>query len=203
VRPGKARDNYNVKAGRALNAVVLFSVAGLSIALAGQAETPVDPESYAVYRTLIPFHGLGKGRIVVRRETFADRRCFPKGRPLAEEWKPVVHDFVEQNSRPRTLQPGFDIGRDYMLVPSKDIEAEFIGAPTGDWSTFYARYPNSGGFIELSAVGFDSTKTRAIVYGAHHCGGLCGKGAYHLMEKTGGQWREANINDVEFCLWIS
>jgi hypothetical protein len=32
---------------------------------------------------------------------------------------------------------------------------------------------------------------------------LCGKGAYHLMEKTDGQWREAKINGVEYCMWIS
>src|SRR5262245_6567375 len=153
--------------------MLVISIGSLSAGLVGQSETPVDPESYAVYRTLIPFHQPGKGRIIVRQETVADRRCFPKGRPLVEEWKPVVDDFAEQNSRPRTLQAGFDIGRDYMLVSSKDIEAEFIGAKPGDWSTFYAHYPNSGGFLELSAVGFDSTKTHAIVYGAHHCGGLC------------------------------
>jgi hypothetical protein len=164
---------------------------------------PVDPESYAVYKALIPFHLAGKGRIILRQETFVDRRCFPKGRSLAEEWKPVVDDFAEQNSRPRTLEAGFDVGPDYMLVPSKEIEAEFIGAKPGDWSTFYVHYPNSGGFIELSAVSFDSTKTRAIVYGAHHCGGLCGKGAYHLMEKADEQWHEAKINDVEYCMWIS
>jgi hypothetical protein len=188
---------------RARGAIAVVCAVGLSGSLAGQVGTPVDPESYAVYKALIPFHLAGKGRIILRRETFVDRRCFPKGRSLAEEWKPVVDDFAEQNSRPRTLQAGFDVGRDYMLVPSKEIEAEFIGAKPGDWSTFYAHYPNSGGFIELSAVGFDSTKTRAIVYGAHHCGGLCGKGAYHLMEKIDGQWHEAKINDVEYCMWIS
>jgi hypothetical protein len=106
-------------------------------------------------------------------------------------------------SAPRTVEAGFDIGRDYLLVPRKEIETSFTRLPGGSWWDFYARYPNSGGFIEVSAVGFDSTKTRAMVYVAHHCGGLCGGGTHHLMEKTDGQWGEAFIKDLTNCSWIS
>jgi hypothetical protein len=183
--------------------IVAIAIAALSPGLTGQAETPVDPESYAVYRALIPNDLTGDGHIILRRETVTYSRCFPRGRPLDEEWKPVVEDFKLQNLQPRTLEAGFDIGREYLLVPWKDLQTAFTQLPGGSWWIFFARYPNSGGYIDVSAVGFDSTKTRAMVYVAHHCGQLCGRGAFHLMEKADGQWREAFLKNLEYCLWIS
>ena len=49
----------------------------------------------------------------------------------------------------------------------------------------------SGGYIQLSAVGFDAAGTRAMVYVAYQCGGLCGGGTLYLPEKVNGGWREA------------
>ncbi len=66
-----------------------------------------------------------------------------------------------------------------------------------------ARYPGSGGYLQVSAVGFDAAKIRAMVYMGHHCGGLCGGGAFHLMTKVNGQWREADVDGVSNCTWVS
>jgi hypothetical protein len=41
------------------------------------------------------------------------------------------------------------------------------------WDGFYQKYPDSGGYMFLSAVGFDAPKQRAMVYMAGSCGGLC------------------------------
>ena len=48
-----------------------------------------------------------------------------------------------------------------------------------------------GGHIQMSAVGFDPAGTRAMVHMAYLCGGLCGGGNLHLLEKVNGGWREA------------
>jgi hypothetical protein len=181
-------------------AIITISMACLSPGVTGQVEPPVDPESYAVYRVAIPAKAK---RIILRDQTVTKSNCFPTGRALREEWKPVVDDFRLQNSQPRTLQAGFDIGRDYLLVPDGEIERMFRGTPPGDWSVFYARYPDSGGFTEVSAVGFDPATTRAMVYVANRCGELCGSGTYHLLEKIEGLWRGAVIKDLEHCRWVS
>lgn len=98
-------------------AVMLVILIGLFPAgPVGQSEAPVDSESYAVYRALIPKQwpmSVAKAkRIILKRETVTYSRCFPSGRPLQEDWKPVLDDFNAQNSRPRTLEAGFDVGRD-------------------------------------------------------------------------------------------
>jgi hypothetical protein len=41
-----------------------------------------------------------------------------------------------------------------------------------------------------------------MVYVAHYSGVLLGRGTFHLMEKTDGQWREAILKDLEYCNWI-
>jgi len=44
--------------------------------------------------------------------------------------------------------------------------------------------------IELSRVGFDAVRTRALVRVGRYCGGMCGDGQVLLMERgADGQWR--------------
>ncbi len=185
-----------------------MSTAALAAGVAAQSVNTVsDVESYAVYAALIPHEWpvtVAKAtRIILRQETVANWGCVPKGRPLQDAWKPVVDDFVLQNARPRLLLAGFDLGVQSLLVPSVDIDDAFKNVEVGDWRLFYARYADSGGFIEVSAVGFDATKTHALVYIAHHCGGLCGGGTHHFVEKKDGQWVPANVKDLENCVWVS
>ena len=57
--------------------------------------------------------------------------------------------------------------------------------------------------IELSNVGFDKARTRAIVYREHVCGGECGDGGDLFLEKHGGEWRLVNPIGVTDCGWIA
>ena len=57
-----------------------------------------------------------------------------------------------------------------------------------DWDKFYRAYRDSAGFVYLSAVGFNADKTVAVVSIGHWCGGLCGEGQYHVLQKKDGRW---------------
>jgi hypothetical protein len=71
------------------------------------------------------------------------------------------------------------------------------------WKPFYEKWPGSGGFVRVSAFGFDATKTRALVYMDHNCGALCGGGAHHLLEKEDGVWTPAAPEGLLNCVWAS
>jgi hypothetical protein len=73
---------------------------------------------------------------------------------------------------------------------------------TAGWEGFYQRYPDSGGWIELSAVGFNVDKTVAVVYMGHHCGPLCGSGGFHVLEKKDGKWVALGW-EGSGCAWAS
>jgi hypothetical protein len=65
-------------------------------------------------------------------------------------------------------------------------------------SEFQKEFPHNLGFIVLSGVGFNPSRTQAVFYIDHFCG-LCGGGRYVLMEKVDGTWR---VRD-EHSTWIS
>jgi hypothetical protein len=74
----------------------------------------------------------------------------------------------------------------------------FEGSVDG-WSHFYSLYPEAGGIVDLSRVGFDAALGQALVYGGVECGGLCGEGNVYLVSKANGAWVVAQ----QAPLWIS
>jgi hypothetical protein len=72
--------------------------------------------------------------------------------------------------------------------------------PEGEYSSpaFQEKFPRNMGFVTLSGVGFNPSKTQAVFYINHFCG-LCGGGRYVLMEKIDGAW---HVMDEHYT-WIS
>jgi hypothetical protein len=175
------------------------------------APKPVDdPEAYTIYASLLPNEWTVRvahaKTLVFQQETGTNWRCMPSGKPLETDWRPVVDNFRAANATERIVRAGFPLGPPYIVVSSAEIKASFRDLPNdsmSSWAGFYKRYPDSGGFMVVSAVGFDAPKKRAMVYMAHSCGLLCGGGTHHLLEKVDGAWREAKIPDVSNCMWAS
>jgi hypothetical protein len=183
---------------------------GTSATPSGAALKPIDdPEAYAVYASVLaggaPAHATRARTLVIRKETGTNDACMPSGKPLEGEWRPVVDSFKSENAQVRAIKPGFPLGVPYVVVPISEIQALFRTGTTVEarWSGFYKQYPDSGGYIAVSAVGFDPRRTRAMIYVAHACGGLCGSGTHHLLEKVNNAWREATLPGLSTCMWVS
>jgi hypothetical protein len=202
-------------------------IAGASAGSQKPEPQPIaDPDAYAVYATLLPrewtIRVAGASRLVVQREAGTYRDCLPSGPPMKAEWAEVLANYEAENARVRHLLPDRPLGYPYVLVPREEIMAIFERrspdpekpdeAPLrhrtpahiqGPWKTFYERYPDSGGYLVFSAVGFNEGKTRALVYIGHHCGNLCGGGTHHFLQKVDDRWREIRPKDVTMCMWMS
>ncbi|HKR82666.1 MAG TPA: hypothetical protein VJS37_00755, partial [Terriglobales bacterium] len=63
---------------------------------------------------------------------------------------------------------------------------------------FERKFPNNLGYIAVSHIGFNLTKSEAIFYIDHFCG-LCGGGGYVVMRKMNGKWRVAEQHST----WVS
>lgn len=55
------------------------------------------------------------------------------------------------------------------------------------------------GIFEISEVGFNQTKDKAVVYYEWFCGSLCGDGNLAILRKENGNWKIEEILN----LWIS
>lgn len=109
-------------------------------------------------------------------------------------WRAAIEDCEKQSEKPRLLTFQFPYGV-YRLIPSSEIRELFESKGLDEgWHAFYERYANSGGYYDFSAVGFNSSHSRAIVETWHSCGPLCGEGVVHFFEKRAENWTEVQVD---------
>jgi hypothetical protein len=114
--------------------------------------------------------------------------------------QPLYDNFEKVNRQAKTLLPLLHIAKPYELVPESRVYApDASGAADKAWEE---QHPGASGYLWLSAVGFNSDRTFALVSVSHICGTLCAGGHYYLLHKQDGEWRA-----VEFpggnCHWVS
>ncbi len=179
-----------------------------------------DADAYEVYSAILSSpeeRRLSKSKnFVIRLETnknfggFLDTQngssvCL---RPDDESKKIIgtaLDDYVKVNKTSWRLRDSFKLELPYKLVSSEILSSilKKEGQELEDtWTEFYKQYPDSGGFIELSAVGFNAEKTVAVVSQGRWCRLLCGNGAYHVLQKKEGKWIPL-VWKGESCSWIS
>jgi len=147
-------------------------------------------DAYDIYSRLLPgeqSYRFAKGRIVIQQETTApvklDDYCLTP--EAAREFKDAIEDY-KRHTEPMLLQRSLEIDKPYELV-----SAEAIGTliKNHNWDEFYKRYPDSGGVIRMTAVGFNRQRTLAIVFTGSQCDDLCGQGSFDLLQKLNGKWK--------------
>jgi hypothetical protein len=176
-------------------AIVAVLQSAIAVAQQPTPEPLTDVDAYAVYAEVLPKRGPDE-TLLIREETVRP----PCRQPLTTVdpvWKAVLDNFTIENARVRTLVPLLQLVSSYLLIPSSDIKAEgarLAALYPGIWQ----RRPGATDYAEVSAVGFDSTKTRAIV-----SMGFGASGSVHAMEKRDGRWGDAVVMDLGVCGWIA
>jgi hypothetical protein len=151
-------------------------------------------EAYEVYGVVLPHeesYGFAKGTLVIQQDTIQKQEALGPCLTVeaANKFKDAISDFDRLESKSWLLQRKFDFPKPYTLVDSNTIN-QFFRLGLRGWDTFYKRYPDSGGYLTMSPVGFNKDKTQAIVYIGSSCGSLCGRWGFHLLERVQGTWKE-------------
>jgi hypothetical protein len=159
-----------------------------------------DAEGYEVYaailRTEWPLRAPKAKQLIIRHDTKAFQMCLKPASEIQAKFGPAIADYVKLNEKTWLVQPKLSFTTPYQFL---DI-SKFYG--NDGWNEFYRQYPESGGIVEFSAVGFNVDKTIAVVYMGHLCGPLCGRGGFHVLEKRDGKWKEIEWKG-DSCAWIS
>jgi hypothetical protein len=163
---------------------------------------PSDRDTYVVYAALFAEFGasvVDRRPLVIRSDTRTrfNLRCLPTGRPIAGEWKPAMDDFLDRNASQRFLNQSLLVVKvPFEIAAWSEIMS---GEDTYDgWKNFRARWPKAEGYYDVTAVGFDRGRMRAIVYVGFHSGPGRGEGRYHFLEKKG-DWAEVLLDGVDAC----
>lgn len=156
------------------------------------AEPYEDSEAYRVYSAILPrFVGYvdSPGTLFLRAQTISySSKCLrpnPSQRNLIGS---AIAEYNRLNRSPWTLERQFELKNAYELVPESDFEGR-------------ARNADFPGFIELSAVGFNYSKTIAVVYVTFYCRAYCFAGNLVVARKEGDQWKEVRDPGL-FCGWM-
>jgi hypothetical protein len=174
-------------------------------AVSNRAQAPAyeDPDAYEVYSAILPSEWPLKAahakRLIIQTETKHFEMCLQPEKEWQEKVGPAISDYVRANAKPSLLQPKIEVEVPYQLIVAEELKSAI---QKGDWEGFYQSYPDSGGWLELSAVGFNAEKTVAVVYMGHHCGSLCGGGGFHVLEKKDGKWIALDWRGSS-CGWAS
>ena len=194
--------------------IMIGAVAQGSPRTARQSEIPA--EEYAVYSAVIAemfaggkvtFDTGSKVKILVIkdhtvRDPFRGDVEIRDWKDLKEQFSSItqetIDDYAAKRKEAYQLQDAFDPKLKHTLFKKAEFEEMFKDI-MGGWEAFYKRFPDSGGFVGFSRVGFDPAMNQALVYVEHGCGSLCGTGHYVLLDKGEGGWKIAK----RFMAWIS
>jgi len=155
-------------------------------------DTITDPVAYAVYASVLPIVWPdSNGTLLLIRETEGPNGIEPclSAVSAEPEWSSVATNFTYENTTVRTLEPGLPVGFAYRLVPRAEIaadDARLVLKYPGTWHT----RPESIEYAAVSAVGFDVTKTKALVYVR-----LRSKGNLYARELRDGSWVLATLKN--------
>ena len=180
---------------------VLFLAAVPGCGLLGPGAAPgkrgnAEAEEYAAYDSLIraKFTVEGVDTMVVGALTSTDpcdweiaRRTEQLQREMPELGESTLEDFRSKNRIQYLLHPRMFRTRVKIVMLSEEQAEEMFRRRNG-WQAFYTRYPGARGILRLSRVGFNRSRSQALVYAAFSEDYLAGRGYYLLLTKTGGTW---------------
>jgi hypothetical protein len=152
----------------------------------------VELEEYAVHSALIRQNPIGYdlgSSFVVREQTVADLDMFERTLENVRRLPTgLVDSYRSRNAASYTLSPELDVEQDYAMMPQEEFDQVFRSKGSV-WTRFQANYPEAGGLITLSRVGFDEKGDKALAVFGFRCGDLCGAGGIYLLVKENGDWK--------------
>ncbi len=110
----------------------------------------------------------------------------------------LADDFIKKNENLCELENKFGIPESIALVT--DYELEEITRGSGSWDkNFGAKYPNAGGLITFSRIGFNRDFTQALAYFGQTSGPLTGSGHLVILAKKDSIWKVQKT----YVVWIA
>jgi hypothetical protein len=186
---------------RRLSILLMLAQAFLPTPAQSQRRDSTEPpaytvsEAYEVYSAILESVFTEHEQLVILDETFP-HRCGMTPNKGAKNVTGAAADYLAVNAQKFRLQTNFQVSKPYALISIDELKNLTSGGP---WGKFFAMYPKSGGYINLSAVGFNQSKTTAVVAYDLVRGLNSGNGEFRTLQKVDGKWVPESVGH---CKWI-
>jgi hypothetical protein len=164
-----------------------------------------DAEGYAVLSVLLKSEGEGHDRPPLRNfpRTVKQGLTSSEGisdscrNSLPQDFGSALKDFESRNQTQFRFDSRFSLQRPYEF--RRELERVELPTPAPGEQEMAAE--TIGTLLLRSAVGFNDSRTRAVVYFAAYCGPMCYGGDFRLLQKTKNGWQE--IKGSPICQTMS
>ena len=183
--------------------IVLTLVMLLAIAPAVHPQEPSnDPDSVAIYLKLLPKSSNGKMPLILKTTTTSERCPVKVGDVPEPDFRQAVESFMTENRVEHDISSVLAHADGYRFITRPEFASYFGKNIEKGWKRFYKKNLTANGVVSFSVVGFNSSRTAAVVYKDIVSCSLCGNGRLHFFRKGGTGWYE--VNDIgPYCGWIS
>ena len=183
--------------------VILVAATVLLLPPAAGAQLPpldpiMDSDAYALYGDLLPalWASRSKDTVLIREET-QFYQCRGNLKMPDADWQSAWDNYASENSRSRRLLYMFPTLTSYLLISTAEVQAE-AARLTALYPGLWQHRQGQTDYAAVSAVGFDRTKTRAVLYLS-----VGNSGDVALVEKRDGHWSAARVPGAVTCGWIA
>jgi hypothetical protein len=202
-------------------AIIIVLAATMSASI-GQDQTATTQnvktqpaEAYAVYSEILRLHRIEWKwtNCAIQRESTLGNMEIACALPKRNKrrYKAEVDNFSKMTRLSIPLTAGFDTTYNCEMISEREARDAIVamGAPpppptarSGSKRLRVAPPPYQQVF-EFSAVGFNTSHDRAIVYMGYYCRGLCGAGALVALQKRNGNWSVDQAYEPSCSGWVS
>jgi hypothetical protein len=158
----------------------------------------ISADEYAIYSVLLSESSFPKTQYEVQQSTSTavDTNYKSLLCTKAKELLPVIDttlfdNYTKANARSYNLGNFFNAsGKDIKLVASAELGYIFSSQDLNqNWNLFYSRYPDSGGVVEFTRVGFNKDHTQAITQIICTSATLDASGQILILTKVNNRWK--------------
>jgi hypothetical protein len=135
--------------------------------------------------------------IDVKTKTITNADCSPRGLikakeiPVLPDIEEVVEDYERKNKASFSITASFDPEINYVLISHEEVILHIKREDSAKgWEDFLKKYPGAKVYDTFSRVGFNPTKTKALMSRSYFCGPMCVGSYYTLFSKENGVWKE-------------
>ena len=140
----------------------------------------------------------GRDRLVIHRATENFATSWWRPRESEVSWRAQIHrwfpelteteleQFLRVNSGSQDI--GNQVIADLGAVPTDDRTLRSLDRPGWIWDNFYRRYPNSTGYIQLSALAVEPGQQRVLAYCGLIYNSLGGEGHFFFVGSSPTGW---------------
>lgn len=167
-----------------------ISVDSPTIIIETTTSDSIFSEEYGVYSAILADERNSDEVIVIHENTgqglLADAANL--NQEISDLTEYTINDYQTKKEVSQKLVNNFTVKNKVILLSEQEEKKLFRIGQYG-WTQLGKKYPTAMVIYRFSRIGFNVSRTQALVSVSYWCGSLCGRGSFVFLQKEHGKWK--------------